>query len=254
MGYPTVLIGMMAAARVTDQALCVGPPDAIAKGSPTVLIGSLMAARMGDLTTHGGVIVMGCPTVIIGEMGVGGAFACGSSGAGTSPLQARASRQPTPQQVQEIQDALDAGNYQQAIDLAKGYYGIDTSNAPNGVQYDPTESNYGVTDFQGNVNLGPAAMASPEVLASTIVHETTHSNQAAEQRAADPTLTDWPSGAQAVNYDEAMAYDAEVQSAKNTGLSSNLPELQTAADRRSNHYSSLPPNSQQTYQSGGYPP
>jgi hypothetical protein len=43
----------------------------IAMGSPTVLIGNLMAARMGDPTVHGGVIVIGCPTVIIGEVGMG---------------------------------------------------------------------------------------------------------------------------------------------------------------------------------------
>jgi hypothetical protein len=53
------------------MATCVGPPDAIAKGSPTVLIGNLMAARMGDLTTHGGVIVVGIPTVMVGEVGAG---------------------------------------------------------------------------------------------------------------------------------------------------------------------------------------
>jgi len=35
-------------------------------GSVTVLIGGQPAARMGDMTVHGGVIVMGCPTVIIG--------------------------------------------------------------------------------------------------------------------------------------------------------------------------------------------
>jgi uncharacterized Zn-binding protein involved in type VI secretion len=36
-------------------------------GSPTVLIENLMAARLGDPTVHGGVIVMGCPTVEIGD-------------------------------------------------------------------------------------------------------------------------------------------------------------------------------------------
>jgi uncharacterized Zn-binding protein involved in type VI secretion len=66
---PTVLIGMMPAARATDMCVCVGPPDTIVKGSPTVLIGNLMAARIGDPTAHGGVIVAGCPTVIIGEAG-----------------------------------------------------------------------------------------------------------------------------------------------------------------------------------------
>ena len=68
---PTVLIGGMPAARATDMALCVGPPDMIAMGSPTVLIGNLMAARIGDPTVHGGAIVVGLPTVMIGEMGMG---------------------------------------------------------------------------------------------------------------------------------------------------------------------------------------
>jgi uncharacterized Zn-binding protein involved in type VI secretion len=45
---------------------CVGPPDVIAKGSMTVMIGGMPAARMGDNTAHGGVIVMGLPTVMIG--------------------------------------------------------------------------------------------------------------------------------------------------------------------------------------------
>jgi uncharacterized Zn-binding protein involved in type VI secretion len=65
-GCPTVMIGNLPAARVTDLCLCVGPPDMIANGSTTVLIGNLPAARMGDPTSHGGSIVMGCPTVIIG--------------------------------------------------------------------------------------------------------------------------------------------------------------------------------------------
>lgn len=73
MGCPTVLIGSAPAARMGDQALCIGPPDAIAMGSPTVLIGNQFAARIGDPTIHGGVIVMGCPTVMIGETGMGGA-------------------------------------------------------------------------------------------------------------------------------------------------------------------------------------
>ncbi|MGH9623380.1 MAG: PAAR domain-containing protein, partial [Bryobacteraceae bacterium] len=45
---------------------CVGPPDTIVKGSMTVMIGGLPAARLGDQTVHGGVIVVGCPTVMIG--------------------------------------------------------------------------------------------------------------------------------------------------------------------------------------------
>jgi uncharacterized Zn-binding protein involved in type VI secretion len=66
LGCFTVLIGGMPAARATDMAVCTGPPDLIAMGSTTVLIGGLPAARMGDPTAHGGVIVVGCPTVLIG--------------------------------------------------------------------------------------------------------------------------------------------------------------------------------------------
>ena len=66
MGAPTVLTGMLPQARVTDMCVCVGPPDMIAKGSMTVLVCSMPAARMGDLTAHGGSIILGLPTVIIG--------------------------------------------------------------------------------------------------------------------------------------------------------------------------------------------
>ena len=63
---PTVLIGFLPAVRVSDMAVCVGPPDVIAMGSTSVMIGFMPAARMGDQTVHGGVIVMGFPQVMIG--------------------------------------------------------------------------------------------------------------------------------------------------------------------------------------------
>src|SRR5437016_13060043 len=65
-GAVTVLIGGLPAARATDMATCTGPPDTIAKGSATVLIKNLPAARLGDTCAHGGAIVLGCPTVLIG--------------------------------------------------------------------------------------------------------------------------------------------------------------------------------------------
>ncbi len=68
-GEPTVLIGFQPAARVGDSLLCVGPGvmDSIAQGEPTVIIGGKQAARLGDGTSHGGVLIAGCPTVIIGS-------------------------------------------------------------------------------------------------------------------------------------------------------------------------------------------
>jgi uncharacterized Zn-binding protein involved in type VI secretion len=65
-GVTNVLIGGAPAAVVGDQAVCVGPPDVIIKGSANVLIGNKPAARMGDSTAHGGTILAGCPTVMIG--------------------------------------------------------------------------------------------------------------------------------------------------------------------------------------------
>lgn len=65
-GCPTVLIGGMPAAVVGDMAVCTGPPDIIVKGSATVLIGNKPSARMGDQTAHGGTIMAGFPTVLIG--------------------------------------------------------------------------------------------------------------------------------------------------------------------------------------------
>ena len=65
-GPGTVLIGGMPAAKVGDMCTCVGPPDTIIAGSSTVLIAGMPAARMGDSTAHGGTIVGGLPSVLIG--------------------------------------------------------------------------------------------------------------------------------------------------------------------------------------------
>lgn len=62
----TVLIGGLPAATATNTCVCVGPPDVIVKGSTTVLIRGLPAARLGDMCAHGGAIVAGLPTVLIG--------------------------------------------------------------------------------------------------------------------------------------------------------------------------------------------
>src|SRR5262245_49739677 len=72
-GATTVLIGFLPAARVTDMCTCVGPPDMIVMGSPTVFTEMMMQARIGDPTVHGGIIVTGEPTVLVGEAGGGGA-------------------------------------------------------------------------------------------------------------------------------------------------------------------------------------
>jgi uncharacterized Zn-binding protein involved in type VI secretion len=69
---PTVLIGGMPAARMGDMAFCVGPPDSIITGAFPVPIVNQPAARMTDTTAHGGTVVVGCPTVLIGLAGTAG--------------------------------------------------------------------------------------------------------------------------------------------------------------------------------------
>ena len=81
-GCPTVLIGGIPAAVMGDMCVCVGPPDTIVLGSTGVLIGGKPAARMGDTTAHGGTIMAGLPTVLIGETGSPGAV----GGLGAMPI------------------------------------------------------------------------------------------------------------------------------------------------------------------------
>lgn len=97
LGCPTVLIGGMPAARLTDMHVCpmvtpapvpiphVGGP--IILGSAGVLIGGMPAARMGDMAMCVGppdVIVLGCFTVLIGETMAGAAAAPGPIKVGLS--------------------------------------------------------------------------------------------------------------------------------------------------------------------------
>jgi len=65
-GCITVLIGSMPAACVGDMCVCVGPPDSIIMGSITVMIGGKPGAKMSSSCAHGGTVIIGCPTVILG--------------------------------------------------------------------------------------------------------------------------------------------------------------------------------------------
>lgn len=103
MGFPMVLIGGLPAARMGDMHVCpmmtpavppiphVGGP--IMLGSPMVLIGGMPAARMGDMAMCVGppsTILMGCPTVLIGEGGSGSASGGGAGSAAAAAAAAGA--------------------------------------------------------------------------------------------------------------------------------------------------------------------
>lgn len=63
---PTVLKGGMPAATVTSMCVCVGPPDSLVMGSPTTLVGGLPSGRVMSATAHGGMVVIGLPTALVG--------------------------------------------------------------------------------------------------------------------------------------------------------------------------------------------
>jgi uncharacterized Zn-binding protein involved in type VI secretion len=121
-GAPTVLIEFLPAARMTDMLTCVGPPDMIMMGSPTVLIEFLMAARMGDPTVHGGVIVIGAPTVQIGEVGMGmpeSVVVTPLPGGGGGGAAAAAAMQSAAQAMQSVAAQALASNAQTGTALIK---------------------------------------------------------------------------------------------------------------------------------------
>ena len=69
-GGITVLIGMLPAARLGDMCVCVGPPDVIVMGSMTVITMNQPQARIMDPTAHGGMLMLGEMTVIVGDAGL----------------------------------------------------------------------------------------------------------------------------------------------------------------------------------------
>ncbi|MEZ5353931.1 MAG: M91 family zinc metallopeptidase [Bryobacteraceae bacterium] len=75
-------------ARIMDMCTCVGPPDPISQGSSTVLVGGMPTSRMGDATSHGGALVVGAPTVLVGGPPVTLAVAPGQTPAFVAALQA----------------------------------------------------------------------------------------------------------------------------------------------------------------------
>ncbi|AVF66792.1 TPA: DNA/RNA non-specific endonuclease [Vibrio parahaemolyticus] len=79
-GSPNVKIGGLPAARKGDKLVCVGPPDIVSEGASSVFINGKPAARMGDGTAHGGKIVIGNPTVLIGD-----SVGAGSGGSTPTP-------------------------------------------------------------------------------------------------------------------------------------------------------------------------
>ena len=76
-GAPTVLAGGMPVAVLGGMAVCSGSPapDALTLGSFTVTAGGKPVVRVGDVTAHGGTVIVGLPTVMVGDSGGAGGAA-----------------------------------------------------------------------------------------------------------------------------------------------------------------------------------
>ena len=139
LGFPTVLIGGMPAARMGDMHVCpmvtpavppiphVGGP--VMLGSPMVLIGGMPAARMGDMLVCVGppdTIVMGCPTVMIGE---GGSGSASGGGQGEEPVRLRRRQAQLTAQTDNSESSTKEGHW---VEFSFG----DSGGAPvSGLEY-----------------------------------------------------------------------------------------------------------------------
>ncbi|MGL1900508.1 MAG: PAAR domain-containing protein [Fibrobacterales bacterium] len=170
-GCPTVMIGKMPAARLTDMHMCpmatpapapiphVGGPIS-GPGSPTVLIGKMPAAVMGDMAVCVGppsTIILGEMTVLIGPGaggGGGGAAAAAASAAkaatkgpgGISAVEVKELAEPTELHIVDI-EFLDAAG--------KPVNGVPyTMTDPAGEELIGTSNSEGTAHYEGYPDAG----------------------------------------------------------------------------------------------------
>jgi hypothetical protein len=130
---------------------------------------------------------------------------------------------------QQVQEAIDAGDYQRAIELAIDLYGIDISDANGMPTYSSALSDTSVTYDDGAVEIGSSFFDTPGLLATTLGHEMVHTHQLAEGR--------WYLEEQGVIMNEVEAYDWELQNAAANGLSQS--EIDEITLLRSLYYDAL---------------
>jgi len=142
-GCPTVLIGKMPAARITDMHVCpmvtgvvphAGGPI-IGPVPPTVFIGKLPAACVGDMCICAGppstILPPGCPTVLIGSAGGGSGGKGGGSAAAAKAGQTLKGKAPQAVEgteafpIQVRQELAEAAKYLKPDEIALAVKLID---------------------------------------------------------------------------------------------------------------------------------
>lgn len=176
----TVIVGGSPAAGFVDLAMCqAGPPDMILMGSPNVLVQELPAARKYDPTFHGGMILEGEPTVLIG---------------GDSPatllllaiLRIQNSKYGQTDEGKKVVEALYKkradGKLSSAQDLPPEFMGVRVAEDP-----EPGQSQ-GSWDKKDNVVLDEDGLDDVDGTADTLVHEGKHEQGGKEIEAREETL------------------------------------------------------------------
>jgi len=245
-GSINVMIGGMPAWRaLIDQHACpaasVSGADGVGSvvmGSPTVLINNMMACRQMDIVVEkpglamgpANPILMGEPTVIIGEGAVGLAL-----------IQAFINAAKAFDMVGLSVGA--AAMKQAAIDEAIKCFNIDTSKTKS-VTYDPSVRGEAITSKDAKVKIGDKGFRSPEWLGSSVGHEVeVHVNEQAAKGK-------WYTGHEGTNIQEVQAYDYEIANSKRYGTSpTDVADLQA---RRKSYHDGLSADNQK--QVDGSPP
>ncbi|HLF81021.1 MAG TPA: hypothetical protein VI410_04565 [Anaerolineales bacterium] len=83
--------------------------------------------------------------------------------------------------ARDVQEAIDEGDYQRAIDLAIQLYNIDVTAVSGVPAYDPNTAG-AETRIDGTVVIGRGVFSSPGLLATVIAHEAFHAQQLADNR------------------------------------------------------------------------
>ncbi|MGL1933388.1 MAG: PAAR domain-containing protein [Fibrobacterales bacterium] len=208
-GCPTVMIGKMPAARLTDMHMCpmatpapapiphVGGPIS-GPGSPTVLIGKMPAAVMGDMAVCVGppsTIILGEMTVLIGPGaggGGGGAAAAAASAAkaatkgpgGITAMEVKELTEPTELHIVDV-EFLDAAG--------KPVNGVPfTMTDPAGEELIGTSNSEGEAHYEGYAEAGSVEIKVKDLCNAEIGSDPVQQDEAVTITCEAPGFEDGP--------------------------------------------------------------
>jgi hypothetical protein len=150
-----------------------------------------------------------------------------------SRLEGSEYRTPTPSQVQEIQNLINAGDREKAIQKTIEYYKIDVSMTTEiAINLDLPADKPGRINQVAMVEIGPSAFETPAMLAATLAHECEiHAKQISEDR--------WYDSEQGIALNEVEGYDHVISNASRFGLSDM--ELRQVVSKRREYYRAMTP-------------